>query len=176
VWRLGIDEQTGELRSDLAKDANELVERTLHATIAKVTDDIPNLSYNTAIASMIEFVNIATSECSITSDQLTRFACLLSPFAPHIAEEIHAKLGNSNSIAFEAWPSFNEAMLTSDVIELPVQIMGKVRGKIEVPASASQEEIETLAVQDKHIASLIEGKTIRKIIVVPQQIVNIVAN
>ncbi|MCH2146920.1 MAG: leucine--tRNA ligase [Phycisphaerales bacterium] len=176
VWRLGIDEQTGELRSDLADESNDAVERALHATIAKVTEDIPNLSYNTAIASMIEFVNTATSESSITRDQLARFACLLSPFAPHIAEELHAKLGNDTSITFEAWPSFNEAMLTSDVIELPVQIMGKVRGKIEVPADASQEDIETLAVQDEHIASLIEGKTIRKIIVVPKQIVNIVAN
>jgi len=176
VWRLAIDEQSGGLRSDLAEAANDGVERALHATIAKVTEDIPQLSYNTAIASMIEFVNAATSEGSITRDQLARFACLLSPFAPHIAEELHVKLGNNTSIAFEPWPSFDETMLTSDVIELPVQIMGKVRGKIQVPADASQEDIEALAVQDEHIASLIEGKTIRKIIVVPQQIVNIVAN
>ena len=176
VWRVGIDEATGNLRTDLATEQNETVERALHCAIAKVTSDIPTLGYNTAIAAMIEFVNTATAEGPVTIDQLERFICILSPFAPHIAEEIHAAIGHKTTISAAHWPAFDPAMLESTTIEMPVQIMGKVRGKIEVAADASNDEVEQTALQNQQVAALLEGKTIRKIIVVPKQIVNIVAN
>ena len=176
VWRLGIDEESGVLRNDLAKESNHQIEQSLHNAIAKVSHDIPRLAYNTAIAAMIEFVNTATSHGPVTTNQLDLFIRILSPFAPHIAEEIHAALGNKGSITKQGWPHFDEAILEADTAEIPVQIMGKVRGKIQVSANATEDEIEQAALMDNHIASLIEGKEVRKIIVVQNKIVNIVVN
>lgn len=175
-WRLVMDETTGEVCSTLDSPANETVERALHMTIAKVGKDIPALSYNTAIASMIEFVNTATSEHAITRNQLNRFLRILSPFAPHISEELFSKIGGDGYVSLQSWPSFDANQLETDVVEIPVQIMGKVRGRISVPSNANAEEIEKFALQDSHICELLEGLTVRKIIVVPNQIINIVAN
>jgi leucyl-tRNA synthetase len=176
VWRLGVDEQTGCLRTCLDEGADESVERALHKTIAKVSNDIPELAYNTAIASMIEFVNTATNEGVISKDQLDRFVRLLSPFAPHISQELYARLGNSGYINSATWPTYKESMLVESMIELPVQIMGKVRGKISVSPEASDAEVEASALANEQIASLLEDLTVRKVIVVPQKIINIVAN
>jgi leucyl-tRNA synthetase len=176
VWRLCIDENTGEIHPSLQDDQDETVERALHATISKVTEDIPNLSYNTAIASMIEFVNAATSSGKLTSDQLHRFVRMLAPFAPHIAQEIYTKIGGDGYIAVSQWPSFNPALLVANELELPVQIMGKVRGRVTVPANASDKEVEKIALENQTINDLLEGLTIRKVIIVPNKIINIVAN
>ncbi len=176
VWRLGIEEESGNLRSCLGAETNEDVERALHKTIAKVTGDIPELAYNTAIASMIEFVNTATNEGCITTNQLEQFVRILSPFAPHISQELYARLGEEGFVCVSQWPVFDEAMLTASTVELPVQIMGKVRGKITVPAEANAEEIEQSALQDERVKECLEGLTVRKIIVVPGKIINIVAN
>jgi leucyl-tRNA synthetase len=174
AWRLVVDEQTGALR--LASVADDAIEKQLHRTIAKVASDIERISLNTAIAAMIEFVNAATSAAGLTRDQLERFTVMLSPFAPHVAEELWMLLGHNSSIADAPWPRIDEAMLRDDQIELPVQIMGKVRGKITVPADADSASVEKLALADAKIAQLIEGKTVRKVVVVPGKIINIVAN
>jgi leucyl-tRNA synthetase len=176
VWRLGIDEETGEVRSILSNDLNETVERSLHATVAKVGEDIQKLAHNTAIASMIQFVNTATSEGEITRDQLNRFVHILSPFAPHIAQEIYTKIGGDGYIAHAQWPLFDPKKLVADLVEMPVQIMGKVRGRISVPVGASDDEVEQLAIQDEHIGQLLENLTIQKVVVVKNRIINIVAN
>jgi len=176
VWRLGVHEETGELRPCLQEETNETVERALHKTIAKVTSDIPQLAYNTAIASMIEFVNTATNEGCITKDQLKVFVELLSPFAPHITQEIFSKIGENDFVCTSQWPVCDPEMLVESTIELPVQIMGKVRGKITVPAEADGVEIEKFALEDARIKECLEGLTVRKIIVVPGKIINIVAN
>jgi leucyl-tRNA synthetase len=176
VWRLGVEEETGELRECLKSKPNEEVERALHKTIAKVTGDIPELAYNTAIASMIEFVNTATNVGCITSDQLQQFVRILSPFAPHISQELFAWLGENNFVCNSQWPSFDDAMLVASSIELPVQIMGKVRGKITVPAESNAEEVERAALADERIKECLVGLTVRKIIIVPKKIINIVAN
>jgi leucyl-tRNA synthetase len=136
--------------------------------------NIERLNLNTAIAAMIEFTNAATTANGISRDQLERFAIILSPFAPHIAEELWSMLGNDESIAFQPWPQADPAMLRDDQVELPVQIMGKVRGKISVPADADEAAVGRAALADPKIASIIEGKTVRKVIVVPGKIVNIV--
>lgn len=176
VWRLCIDEISGDIHATLHDVQDDSVERALHATIAKVTDDIPNLSYNTAIASMIEFVNTATSSSKLTANQLDRFVRLLSPFAPHIAQEIYTKIGGNGYIAVASWPTFDSALLVEDELELPVQIMGKVRGRVTVPADASDEIVKKAALEDSNISALLVNLTIRKVIIVPNKIINIVAN
>ena len=172
-WRLAVDEETGELA--VREEPDESVERLLHRTIAKVGDDIERLAFNTAIAAMIEWVNEATGT-GVTRDQLGRFARLLAPFVPHVAEEFWSRLGNETSVAFASWPEHDESMLVDDLVEIPVQILGKLRSKIQVSPDADAGTMEQAALADERIAELIEGKTVRKVVVVPGRLVNIVAN
>ena len=177
AWRLAIDEATGVLR--LRETPDEQVERALHRTIAKVGEDVERLSFNTAIAAMIEFVNIATG-VGVTADQLQRFNLVLSPFAPHFGEEINARLeaegGSRGSVVTMSWPAFDPAMLQDESIEIPVQVLGKVRSRITVAADADAKTLESAALADERIKALIEGKTVRKVVVVPGKLVNVVAN
>ena len=110
----------------------------------------------------------------LTKNQAERFAVALSPFAPHMAEEMWSTLGHNKTIAYEPWPAVDPAMLRDELIELPVQILGKVRGHINVPADADASAIEQLALADLQVIALLAGKTVRKVIVVPGKIVNIV--
>lgn len=174
VWRLAVNEETGVL--SLTETRDEDVEKLLHRTIAKVGGDIERLAMNTAIAAMIEFVNSATARGGLCHDQLERFMIILAPFAPHIAEELFSKLGHDESITYATWPAYDESKLQDETIEIPVQIMGKVRGRITVPADADEDAIKSAAVSDPRIAAQLEGKTVRKVIVVRGRIVNIVAN
>ncbi len=174
AWRLVVDEETGDLR--LSEEKDDGVEKRLHRTIDKVGGDIERLAFNTAIAAMIEFVNYATSSGGLTADQLDRFLVVLSPFAPHMAEELWSKRGNEGTMAYAAWPEVDEAMLREDEVEMPVQILGKVRSRIVVAAGANEETVKQMALEDERIKALLEGKTVRKVIVVAGKIVNIVAN
>ncbi|MBL4591074.1 MAG: leucine--tRNA ligase, partial [Phycisphaerales bacterium] len=171
IWRLCINEETGEIRFADAPD--DTVEKLLHRTIAKVGDDIERLGFNTAIAAVFEFVNGAKS---LTKDQMDRFVRTIAPIVPHAAEEIYSRLGHTDSITHAEWPSFDDAMLIDDQIEIPVQIMGKLRSKIYASPNANPKELEEAALADERIKELIEGKTVRKIVVVPGRLVNIVAN
>jgi leucyl-tRNA synthetase len=172
AWRLVVNEDTGELA--LRADVDDGTERLLHRTIAKVSNDIPKLAFNTAIASMIEFVNAATQADGLTADQLDRFSRILCPFAPHMAEEFRSNLALDGLCSLAAWPTFDPAMLQDDTIEYPVQIQGKVRGKITVPADADAAAVEAMALADERIAALLDGTAPRKVIVVPGRIVNII--
>ena len=172
VWKMAVDIDTGELRT--VDGADPEIEKRLHRTIAKVGADIEKLSFNTAIAAMIEFVNAASA--GITADQLDRFLRCLSPFAPHIAEEIWSMLGRDECVSRAPWPAYDEAMLKDDEVEIAVQILGKVKARLTVPADADNETLESIARTDPTIAGLLEGKTVRKVIVVPGRLVNIVAN
>jgi leucyl-tRNA synthetase len=125
---------------------------------------------------MFEFVNTATSTSKLTANQLNQFVLILAPFAPHIAQEIFTKLGGNGYIAIAEWPTFDPEKLVADNIELPVQIMGKVRGRVSVSTNASDEEVKKAALSDPNIRALLETLTIRKIIIVPNKIINIVAN
>jgi leucyl-tRNA synthetase len=174
LWRLVIDEQTGE--TVLAQSADGEVERRLHATVARVTQDVERLAFNTAIAAMIEFVNAATNSAArLSRDQAERFVLVLAPFAPHVAEEIWARLGHAKSLADEPWPAWDESALEEDTVELPVQVGGKVRARITVPAAAESAEIEQAALADERVKAALGGKSPRKVIVVPGKIVNVVA-
>ncbi|KAA0217284.1 MAG: leucine--tRNA ligase [Leptolyngbya sp. PLA3] len=174
AWRLCIDENTGHVHTSAQADAG--TEKLLHRTTHRVGRDIEKLSFNTAIAGMIEFVNAAST---LTSDQMDRFVRVLSPFAPHMAEELWHRLGRqgaSGSVALQSWPTYDEAMLVDSEIEIPVQVLGKLRSKITVPADAGEDAVRRAALADPRIAELIAGKTVRKVIIVPGRLVNIVAN
>jgi leucyl-tRNA synthetase len=188
AWRLAVDERTGELL--LAANADAKLEKLLHRTIHKVGDDIEKLSFNTAIAAMIEFVNAATrpqsmadpTQGGLARDQLARFATILWPFAPHIADEIGAKLGISGttpegvriSIATQPWPAVDPAMLVDDEVEMPVQIQGKIKARLMVPAKADAAAIEALALSHADVVAAIAGRAVKKVVVVPGRMVNIV--
>ncbi len=164
--------------SPIAKDLN----RTIHATIKKVTGDIgERYNFNTAISSIMELLNKMQQypkdeNQGVLAHAIKNSLILLAPFAPHITEELWETIGNKSSIHLEDWPKYDPAALVLDEIELAVQINGKVRSKLITPAQASKEEIEKQALDDNKIKELLEGKTIRKLIIVPGKIVNIVAN
>ncbi len=180
AWRVAVCERTGELL--LAAKASDEIERLLHRATKKVADDIERLAFNTAIATLIEVVNAATrptemtdpTQGGMTRDQLDRFTRLLAPFAPHMAEEIWSKLGHATSVSRAEWPTFDAAMLVDSSVQLAVQVAGKVKAHLTVPADASAADVERLALAEPKIAELLGGKPPRKIVVVPKRLVNIV--
>ena len=180
VWRLAVDERTGELLFAAVRDP--ALERQLHRTIHRVAHETERLSFNTAIAAMNELVNAATrptemsdpSKGGLTRDQLERFVLILSPFAPHVAEELWSRLGHERSLAREPWPQVDPALLVDDEVELPVQILGKVKARVMVPAKADAGQIEALVMADGGVKQQIGGRPVRKVIVVPGRMVNIV--
>ncbi|MEQ8848147.1 leucine--tRNA ligase [Botrimarina sp.] len=177
VWRLIVDERAEETKLHAALTRDDPTDeqlRVLHTTIKAVTEDIDKLSFNTAIARMMEFVNFFNKEEKRPRSCVEPLVLLLSPFAPHLCEELWTILGHDGSLAYEPWPRFDEERLKQDTIELPVQIKGKVRAKITVPADADQAEILAAAKADPKIAEQIAGKEIVKEIVVPGRLVNLV--
>ncbi len=174
AWRLLTDDE-GEISvSDTEPTADEL--RTLHQCIQKVTDDIDGMRFNTAISAMMEFVNAANKWDSVPHGVAQPFVLLLSPFAPHIAEELWRMLGHDESLAYADWPELDESLLVEDSITLAVQINGKARATIDVAPDASKEVVMEAAKAEENIQRHLEGQTIRKEIYVPGRIVNIVAN
>jgi leucyl-tRNA synthetase len=146
----------------------------LHLTIRKVTDDVESLRFNTAIAAMMEFVNAANKWDELPRSIAEQFVLILSPFAPHIAEELWSRLGHADSLAYEPWPRADERYLKADTIEVAVQVNGKVRGSIQVPPDISKEEALTRARSEENVARHLEGKSLRKEIYVPGRIVSFV--
>jgi len=150
------------------------LEKHTHRLIKKVTGDIDAMKFNTAIAAMMAYVNTVYELGKITKDELATFAKLLSPFAPHLAEEIYSELGYNSLVSLAKWPEYDEEKTVDSTVELPVQINGKVRGVIAVSKDASKEDVLAIALSDEKIKVLVEGKTVVKEIVVPGKIVNIV--
>jgi leucyl-tRNA synthetase len=173
VWRLVIDEESGDAAVVEAEPTRDQL-RTLHATIQQVTEDIEQLDFNTAIAAMMEFVNAAYKWDALPRAIAEPFVLLLSPFAPHLAEEVWARLGHDESLAYTDWPEYDEQLLQRDVVEMAVQVDGTVRATIEVPADADEEEALSAAKAEDNVARHLDGKTIRREIYVPGQIINFV--
>ena len=146
----------------------------LHKTIKAVTNDCRQMSFNTAIARMMEFTNFFFKEEVRPKEAMEKFVLLLSPFAPHVAEELWEMLGHEDTLAYEPWPEYDENLLREDSIEIPVQIGGKLKGKILVPTGSDQAAMEALARSDGKIAEQLAGKTVVKVIVVPGRMVNFV--
>ena len=177
AWRLVVDEKADDLRLNAAitdDDPTAEQQRELHLTIQKITNDIANLSFNTAIARMMEFVNYFTKESRRPRKCIESFVLLLSPFAPHIAEELWQLLGHRKSLAYEPWPKLDERWLKQDTVEIVVQINGKVRGKLTVPTGADANATESAARADAKVAELLAGKEMVKSITVPGKLVNFV--
>ncbi|MBN2577660.1 MAG: leucine--tRNA ligase [Pirellulales bacterium] len=177
VWRLMIDDRAEVMQLNPAvKDAEPTAEqnRVLHKTIKAVTQDIESMSFNTAIARMMEFVNFFNKEEVRPKGVMEKFILLLSPFAPHLAEELWEALGHKTTLAYEPWPPFDEALLVEDTVEIPVQINGKLRGKILAPATADNAALEELARADAKVAEHLAGKTVVKTVVIPKRMVNFV--
>ena len=176
LWRLVVNEDTGAVRVDDAEPSAEDAKQ-LHRTIAGVREDYENLRDNTVVAKLIEYVNYLTKTYSDTVPRraVEPLVQMVSPLAPHIAEELWRTLGHADTITFEPFPVFDPAMLVEDTVEIPVQINGKVRARVDMPADASREDMEKLALDDARVASLTEGKKVVKVIVVPGRMVNLVA-
>jgi leucyl-tRNA synthetase len=163
AWRMIVDDHADKLTLNAAvtDDApSDEAARILHKTVKAVTDDIASLSFNTAIARMMEFVNYFTKQDRRPRACMEPFVLLLAPFAPHVAEELWATLGHSETLAYAPWPTYDESVLFEKTIEIPVQINGKVRGKVTVPAEADQATVLAIAKADPKIAGLLAGKTI----------------
>ncbi len=156
------------------KGTTEALKRPMHRMIAKVTSDIDSMKFNTAIAAMMAFTNEVYEVGTITADELSTFTALLSPFAPHIAEEVWSTLGKDGFVSLTEWPTFDPAMLVDDTVEIVLQINGKLRGTVVAPKAASREELLALAYEQSRMKEATEGKTVVKEIVVPGKIVNIV--
>jgi len=174
VWRLFITEEGSINPSFTDNPAPIDLERLFHQTIRKVGEDIAQLRFNTAISQLMIFTNEAMKAEQLPRTMMADFVLLLSPFAPHIAEELWARLGNSASLAYAPWPSFDESKLAVTDVEVILQVNGKVRSKISVPVDTSREELEHLALKDESILRHIEGAQILKRIVVPNKLVNVV--
>jgi leucyl-tRNA synthetase len=170
VWTMFTSQEI----TDRELTAEEL--KVLHATIKKVTEDCESLDFNTAISQMMIFVNEFSGNKDFPRDAAAKFAKILSPFAPHLAEEVWERLGNSETIAYEEWPEYDEKFLKADEAEILVQLMGKPIARIMMPADAKQDEMEKIAIENSEVKTVLDGKTIRKVICVPGRLVNIVAN
>ena len=175
LWRLAVNEETGELAtSDTELTKDDL--KQLHRTIAGVRDDYENLRLNTVVAKLIEYVNYLTKtyKASAPRAAVEPIAQLVSPIAPHIAEELWKRFGHDGTITYVDFPTFDEKYLVDDEVEVPVQINGKVKARINVAADAAQDDVVATALADSKIASLVEGKNIVKQIYVPGRMVNLV--
>ncbi|MDD2241262.1 MAG: leucine--tRNA ligase [Kiritimatiellae bacterium] len=175
VYRLMVDSETGDLSARVT-DGDPTLEqlRALHTAIRKVSGDIESMDYNTAISAMMIFVNEAQAWSTLPRAMLSPFVLILSPFAPHLAEELWSRLGHPDTLAREPWPTVNDAYLKQDEIEIPVQVNGKVRGRIRVAPQADEETVLKHALACKEVAGYLEGHAIKKTIYIPKRMVNLV--
>ncbi len=150
------------------------IKKQLHGAIRKVTLDIENLKFNTAISALMVFNNAAMKKGSVTRETACTFVKILSPFAPHLGEELWSLLGNTPSLAYEPWPEADEKLLVEDQVEYPVSFNGKMRFKLELPATMSIPDIEKSVIEHEKTNRYLEGKSLKKIIVVPGKIINVV--
>jgi leucyl-tRNA synthetase len=176
VWRLMVDEQTGALRvSD--GEPGEATLRLLHRTIDGVRADFPAMHYNTAAAKLIELSNHLTKtypDGGLPRSVAEPLVLMLAPLCPHLAEELWSMLGHPQTLAYAAFPEADESLLVEDTLEYPIQVNGKVRSRITVPASATEDEVRAAALADPKVVELLEGAEPRKVIVVPGRLVNLV--
>ncbi|MBC6300385.1 leucine--tRNA ligase [Listeria booriae] len=176
VWRLFIEEETGEINAKITPEANVDLEKSYHQMVKMVTEHYENLRFNTGISQLMIFINDSYKATTVPKAYAEGFVQLLSPIAPHLAEELWHRLGHTETITYEAWPTFDESKLVEDEVEIVLQVNGKVRAKVTVAKDLSREALEELARDNDKIKEEITGKTVRKVIAVPGKLVNIVAN
>ena len=167
VWRLQTMVVDGDVRPEMASE--------YHALIKKVTEDYERMKFNTAIAAMMSFVNSLYSKGSVTKGELKGLLLVLNPVAPHITEEMFSILYNEGRIYNHEWPAFDESLIKEDTVEMAVQVCGKVRAKINVASGTSDDQVKAAALADETVAKLVQGKEIKKVIVIKDKLINIVA-
>ena len=175
VYRLFVDEETGKVNDKVQDKDNVELEVSYNYTVKKVSEDIEILGFNTAISQLMVFVNDCYKAEYIPRKYALGFIQLLAPFAPHLAEEMWEIYGNTESISYVPWPTFDESKLVSDTVEIVVQLMGKVKAKLDVKKDLTPAELEQIVLANEEVKELIEGKQVMKVIVVPGRLVNIVA-
>ncbi|MEK6269033.1 MAG: leucine--tRNA ligase [Planococcus sp. (in: firmicutes)] len=172
IWRLLMDEE--QLSAKITDSNDGKLEKVYHQTVKKVTDDFEGLRFNTAISQMMVFINEGYKVDSIPKEYVEGFVKLLSPIAPHVAEELWEKLGHEGSVTYENWPQYDESKMIDDVIQVVVQVNGKVKTKLAIAKDSTKEELEAAALADDNVQKVTNGKQIRKVIVIPGKLVNIV--
>ena len=175
VYRLFVDEETGKVNDKVLDKDNAELEVSFNYTVKKVSEDIEVLGFNTAISQLMVFVNDCYKAEYIPRKYALGFIQLLAPFAPHLAEEMWEIYGNTESVSYVAWPTFDETKLVSDTVEIVVQLMGKVKTKLDVKKDLTSAELEQIVLADEEVKALVKGKQVMKVIVVPGRLVNIVA-
>jgi leucyl-tRNA synthetase len=174
AWRLFCNEDGNLILDDSEPDGTLL--KVLHHTIKKVGEDTENLAFNTAISQMMIFVNEVTAQEKRPRKLLEPFVLLLAPYAPHLAEELWEKLGHKQTLTYEPWPPFDPALLKEENVTVILQVNGKIRDRAEVPAQISQADLEKLALSNDRVKEHLAGKQVKKVVVVPGKLVNIVAS
>jgi len=174
TWRLvvNLDGEIDQRIDDAEPTKDQLFH--LHTMLKKVTEDLDGMRFNTAIAAMMSFLNEAMKWGNLPRSVVSEFLMALSPFAPHIAEELNDRLGNTETLAYHAWPKFDESHLKQDTTEIVVQVNGKLRQRLQLEVGLSKDKLQEIAMADERIAGMIEGKEIIRIIAVPNKLVNIV--
>ncbi|RLY70633.1 leucine--tRNA ligase, partial [Staphylococcus hominis] len=172
IWRLFINED-GSLSNKIVENNDNSLDKVYNQTVKKVTEDFDTLNFNTAISQLMVFINDCYKAKHIYKPYVEGFVKMLAPIAPHISEELWQRLGNQETITYQPWPTYNESLLVDDEIEIVVQVNGKVRAKINIPKDLSKEDMQELALQNENVKLSIEGKEIKKVIAVPQKLVNI---
>lgn len=176
VWRLLVNEDKNVINESVQGIENKELTQVYHQTVKKVTEDYGNLHFNTAISQLMIFLNAAKDQSVLPLDYVEGFVKLLAPLAPHLMEEIWEMLGHTESLSEAAWPTFEEALTVESNVEIVIQVNGKVKVKLDIELDLSKDEMEKLALADETIQAEISGKTVRKIIAIPNRLVNIVAN
>jgi len=175
TWRMIVDEETGGLDKTIQEAAvAEETARLLHQTIRKVGGDIETFSFNTAISQMMIYVNHLSRAAVKPRAAVEPLVLILAPFAPHIGEELWQRLGHPESLAYEPWPVYDESLAREKHLELAVQVNGKVRDRIVVPAEAGEGEIKSKAMASEKVTASLDGRAPRKVIVIKSRLVNIV--
>jgi len=180
LWRTMVVEETGELRA-LSETADDETRRLLHRTIDVVRTEMEALRFNTAIAKLIELNNHVTKVVNATNEIPREVAqamvLMVAPLVPHIAEELWSKLGNTDTITYVGFPEAEPALLVDDEVEMPVQVKGKVRARVMVPADADERTITDIVLSDERVLEALDGadpSSLKKVIVVPGRMVNLV--
>jgi leucyl-tRNA synthetase len=174
VWRLFIDKDD-KLHGSIVQRAPHAVElKTLHRTIKKVTEDLEGLRFNTAISALMIFMNETAQEQDHAREVMEKFLLLLAPLAPHVAEELWQRLGHAGTLAYEKWPEHDEKYLVEDQAEMAILMGGKVRAKMVVSHSQSEDAIKQMALEHPRVKELLAGKVVKKVIIVPGRTVNLV--
>ncbi len=175
IYRLLITEQ-GTVSEKVTEEPTPALDKVYNQTVKKVTEDYETLGFNTAISQLMVFINDCYKQDKINKTYVEGFVTMLSPIAPHIGEELWQKLGHTETVTYAQWPTFDETKLVDDEVEIVIQVNGKVKLKKWIAKDMAKEAMEASALEEQEIKAAIEGKTVRKVIAVPNKLVNIVAN